>query len=85
MVIGEFRKNTVELVKVSWEKYKGSRFIDIRAYFQNKDGEWLPTKKGIAIPKDKLESLIGLLRSAQKDSSEKVNFPTSTRAREEYF
>ena len=50
MVIGEFQKNTAELVKVSWETYKGSSFVDIRAYYEDSTGEWRPTKKGIAIP-----------------------------------
>jgi len=65
MIIGEFQKNTAELVKVSWETYKSSQFIDIRAYYEVEPGEWRPTKKGIAIPKDKIESLIELLQSAQ--------------------
>lgn len=64
MIIGEFQKNTAELVRVSWETYKGSCFLDLRAYYENKAGEWKPTKKGLAIPKDKIENLIELLRSA---------------------
>jgi len=66
MIIGEFQKNTAEIVKVSWEAYKGSLFVDIRAYYEDKGGEWKPTKKGIAIPKNKIKSLIELLQTAQK-------------------
>lgn len=66
MIIGEFQKNTAERVKVTWETYKGSRFVDIRAYYEDKTGELKPTRKGIAIPQDKIESLIELLQNAQK-------------------
>ena len=70
MIIGEFQKNTAELVKVSWETYKGSSFVDIRSHYEDSAGEWKPTKNGIAIPKDKIESLIELLQDAHKRANE---------------
>jgi hypothetical protein len=77
MIIGEFQKNTAELVKVSWETYKGVSFIDIRAYYEAELDEWKPTRKGIAISPDKIDTLIELLTKAkqwhkQKKSSSKV-------------
>ena len=72
MVIGEFQKNTAELVKVSWETYKGSSFVDIRAYYEDSTGEWRPTKKGIAIPQDKIESLVSLLQDAACQVNDKA-------------
>ena len=72
MVIGEFQKNTAELVKASWETYKGSSFVDIRAYYEDSTGEWRPTKKGIAIPKDKIESLVSLLQDAACQVNDKA-------------
>ncbi|MGD0883566.1 MAG: transcriptional coactivator p15/PC4 family protein [Thermodesulfovibrionales bacterium] len=66
MVIGEFQKNTSEIVRVSFEIYKGRNFLDVRAYFETDNGEWRPTKKGIAIAPDKIDNLIELLQSAKK-------------------
>ena len=66
MIIGEFQKNTAERVRLSFETYKGVKFVDVRAYYEDSAGEWKPTKKGIAIPPDKVESLIELLHAAHK-------------------
>ena len=49
MLIAEIGKNTKERIRISIEQYRGSRFIDCRVYFECEDGEWRPTKKGIAL------------------------------------
>ena len=64
MLIGEFQKNAVERVRVSLEEFRGFQFVDVRAYFEDKDGAWRPTRKGIAVPPDKVEELVALLRKA---------------------
>ena len=38
--------------RVGMREFRGTRFIDIRAYFETDDGEWRPTKKGITLPID---------------------------------
>jgi hypothetical protein len=65
MVIGEFQKNTAERVRLTFETYKGVKFVDVRAYYEDSDGELKPTKKGIAIAPDKIDALIELLRKAK--------------------
>jgi len=47
---------------VSKQAYKGYEFIDVRVYYEDDNGEWRPTKKGIAIAPDKIEELISLLK-----------------------
>jgi len=37
--------------RVSISTFKGMAMVNIREYFE-KDGEWLPTKKGISLTKD---------------------------------
>ena len=71
MIIGEFQKNTAERVRLTWETYKGIRFLDVRAYYEDSDGELKPTKKGIAIAPDKIDALIDLLRKAQQQLNER--------------
>ncbi len=62
MLIGEIQKNTTEKIRVSKESYKGHDFIDVRVYYEDDNGEWRPTKKGIAISPDKVDELINLLK-----------------------
>ena len=43
----EIKKNSQEIIRIENKQYKGSDFIDIRVFYE-KDGEYLPTKKGIS-------------------------------------
>jgi hypothetical protein len=48
-VIAEFQQNAVEHIRLVLQEYKGKRLIDLRIYYQDDAGEWLPTKKGMAL------------------------------------
>lgn len=67
MSVGEIQKNALEKIIVSTGTYKGYDFVDVRVYYQDKDGEWKPTRKGVAVPPDKLEELIDLLMKAHAE------------------
>ncbi len=69
-IIGEIQKNTAEKIRVQWETYKGVRFLDVRAYYEDGSGEWKPTKKGIAIAPDKIDALVDLLKKASIEKKE---------------
>lgn len=65
MLIGEIQKNSTEKIRVTISEYKGHEFIDVRVYFEDDNGEWKPTKKGIAISPDKIDEVISLLKKAK--------------------
>ena len=51
MVIDKIRKSSVSEVWVVVKEYKGKTYCDVREHFHPADStEWLPTKKGVAIP-----------------------------------
>jgi hypothetical protein len=64
MIIAEIEKNQKEIIRVSIEEFRGSRFIDCRVYFEFEDGEWRPTKKGIALSGECLADVIKALEKA---------------------
>jgi hypothetical protein len=66
MEIGSIEKNMKEKVKVSIETYRKHTFIDCRVYFEDEEGRWLPTKKGIALNEETIDEVIDLLRKASK-------------------
>jgi hypothetical protein len=35
--------------------------LDIRTYFYNQNNEWIPTKKGVNVPIEKVNDIINLL------------------------
>ena len=66
MLIAEIQKNLKERIQVSIEEYRGHKFIDLRVYFEAEDGEWKPTKKGIALNNECIDAVIEALQEARK-------------------
>ncbi len=64
--IGEIQKNATEKILVTESEYKGRRFIDVRVYFEGDDGEYKPTKKGIALSGEVIDDIIEFLKEGSK-------------------
>lgn len=47
-IIHEFEKNSTEVIRMSITEFKGRELINFRVYYQDEDGEFKPTKKGIS-------------------------------------
>ncbi len=52
-VVAEMEKSWNEKIVFSLSDYKGKNYADIRVYFEDDEGEWKPTKKGITIALDR--------------------------------
>jgi predicted phosphoadenosine phosphosulfate sulfurtransferase len=48
-VIVQFEKNATEVVRVSLTEYRGHKLVDLRVYYSDDEGQYRPTKKGIAL------------------------------------
>ena len=81
MQIIEVEKNAKEKVRVSIEEYHGHKFIDCRVYYQDSQGEWRPTKKGIALNADCINEVIQGLQKASRKLEEALSFKTGTSVR----
>ncbi len=66
MKIGKVEKNSQEEIRVTIQDYQGTDLIDLRTYWQNDEGDWLPTKKGISLTYYVIEDVIKLLQKAYK-------------------
>ncbi len=66
MIVGDIPRTETEVLRVSTEEYKGRKYVDVRVYFANDEGEWKPTKKGVTIYPEKVEEFIDLVRKAGK-------------------
>jgi hypothetical protein len=60
----ELQKNRLETVRVAPARYQGYDLIDIRIYAMTKQGEVVPTKKGISLNVDQIPDLIESLEWA---------------------
>jgi hypothetical protein len=70
MIIGEIPKGADKII-VSVKEFKGKQYIDIRTFFENDQGEMVPTKKGISFTPENLDEAIRLLQEAKKAAGEK--------------
>ena len=71
MQIGEIQKGKDKII-VTVKEFKGKQYIDLRTYFENDQGEWIPTKKGISLTPDNLDDMIGFLQKAKKATPDKA-------------
>ena len=42
-------KNSFEQLRLSLAEYEGHQYVDVRVYFLNDDGEFVPTRKGVTV------------------------------------
>jgi hypothetical protein len=47
--IAEMEKGWNEKIVFGVSEYKGKKYADIRIYYEDDEGEWKPTKKGVTI------------------------------------
>jgi hypothetical protein len=48
-------KSENDQVRIRETTFKGKEYIDIRIYSKNSSGEYIPTKKGVMLTKDKMK------------------------------
>ncbi len=54
-------------VRLHISQYRGRPLIDLRLYFRNEAGDWLPTRKGCAIRPEDLASLLAALERVRRE------------------
>jgi len=67
MVIGEIQKTGSDRIIVTVKEFKGKTYVDVRTFFENDDGEMVPTKKGVSLTPENLDELIRILGEAKKE------------------
>lgn len=66
MIIGEIQKTGTDRIIVTVKEFKGKTYIDVRNFFENDEGEMVPTKKGVSLTPENLDELIRILGEAKK-------------------
>ena len=67
-ILGEFEKNSSEIVRISTVEYQSNQYLDVRIWILGDHGSKenrLPTKKGIRIHSELLPDLIQALQQAK--------------------
>lgn len=66
-VIVEIEKNASEYLRISLTEFKNYQLVDLRCYYEGKDGKKLPTKKGVCFKTEILADVIQGLTEALKE------------------
>ncbi|MEN6617318.1 MAG: transcriptional coactivator p15/PC4 family protein [Syntrophorhabdus sp.] len=65
MIIGEIQRTGTDKIIVTIKEFKGKTYIDVRNFFENDEGEMIPTKKGVSLTPENLDELIRILNEAK--------------------
>ena len=52
-VVAEMEKGVGEKIVFSLSEFKGKNYADVRVYYEDGEGEWKPTKKGLTVAVDR--------------------------------
>jgi len=52
-------------IHVRLSRFRDRDYLDIRNFYETDDGEWKPTRKGIAIPVELYPELMAVLKEAE--------------------
>lgn len=65
----EIKKNALDIIRIQRTKYKGHDLIDIRVYVEDRNGEKIPTKKGITFKVELLDEIIEALKEIKGEAT----------------
>jgi len=66
-VVASFKRNPTEEVRAGIKEFKGRRYIDLRIYYMDDQGEWKPTRKGISLATDFMPELRNAVDNIEKE------------------
>lgn len=69
-VVATFKRNPTEEVRAGIKEFKGRRYIDLRIYYMDDQGEWKPTRKGISLATDFMPELKAAVERLEKELEE---------------
>ena len=57
-------KNKSAQYQVHYHVKDGSEYLSLREWYEKADGEWAPTRKGLAVPLDRAQAVVEALSAA---------------------
>jgi hypothetical protein len=67
VLVRAIEKGLGSRIHIRLSKFRDRDYLDIRNFYEAEDGEWKPTRKGIAVPVDLYDELIEGLTEAKPE------------------
>ena len=64
-LVAEIQKSENEKIRITRNKFRGCYYIDMRLFFETKEGAWAPTRKGFSIKEDLFPAFVEGIRNAE--------------------
>ena len=65
-IVAEMEKGWNEKLVFSLSEFKGKQYADIRVYYEDDEGEWKPTRKGVALSLERWEEFKDNLKELEE-------------------
>ena len=65
-------------IHVRLSRFRDRDYLDIRNFYETEDGEWKPTRKGIAIPVELYDELLDALTAVKPKIEERAKGSQAT-------
>ena len=67
-ILATIDRTDTEQLQISISEYKGKSYFNLRIYYTTDDGAtWLPTKKGVTVSPDNLQTLKDAVEKAMEE------------------
>lgn len=80
--IGSFRKNIKEKVMLNLQEYKQVKVLDFRVYYEDEDGRYHPSTKGLTLGLDHYFELRRIVLKARKHVLKELEIPEETNVKQ---
>ncbi len=67
VLVQAIEKGLGSRIHIRLSKFRDRDYLDIRNFYETEDGEWKPTRKGIAVPVDLYDDLMKALTEAKPE------------------
>ena len=65
----QIRKNKSEVIRIQLKEYKDHKLIDLRVWYEDENGEYKPTKKGISFNRHLSMNVSNAITEVMSDNS----------------
>ena len=78
VLVQAIEKGLGSRIHIRLSRFKDRDYLDIRNFYETEDGEWKPTRKGIAVPVDLYDDLMKALTEAKPEIEKRASAATET-------
>jgi hypothetical protein len=73
VLVRAIEKGLGNRIHVRLSRFRERDYLDIRNFYETEDGEWKPTRKGIAVPVEFYDELIDALGAAKEEIAKRAS------------